>query len=261
MRRTALRCGAGTACVIAGQSHTWALGSPRVHPDGGVGIVPHPDDERFVCLAGPEERDPQYFNEVVALSKVHPIALAWRGNQHYASFMFATTPAFDFALASRPDLPVDEAVVLVPELALRAYFEPSLDHLAGLLKEMREVAGPGVIVVGTPPPRGNLQRLRQALVREPFFVNITAALGCDVSTIALAPELLHLKMWLVMQDMMRTLAETHGMPFCPCPADALTPKGFLREDLWADDMTHANCAYGALMLRDLAALMVSMRTA
>lgn len=247
---------ARAACVIAGHSHTWALGFPKVHPEGCYGVVPHPDDERFVGLKAPGRPDPQYWNELVKLSNAHPIALSWFGNQHFRDFTFATTPPFDFAVASRPDLPVDDTVVLVPELVVREFYAPSLTELPRLLAEMRATRGPGVVVLEAPPPRENPERVRWQLFDRPYFAELAAALGSDITTIPLAPALLHLKLWQVIQDMVRTLAEAHGVTFLPCPPDAMTSTGFLREDLGSDDFTHGNRAYGAMVLRDLAALLV-----
>jgi hypothetical protein len=244
-------------CVIAGHSHTWALGFPIVHPDGVYGVVPHPDDERFVGLKGPCPPDAQYWTELVKLSKAHPIALSFRGNQHLADFMFASTPAFDFAVASRPDLPVDDTAVLVPELMLREFFAPSLTELAQVLAEMRATGGPGVIVLEAPPARDHLEEQRWQLFTYPYFVQTATALGSDLSTIALAPALLLSKVRQVIQDMVRTIAEAHGATFLPFPAETLTPTGFLRDDLCEPDMGHATRAYGAMVLRDLAALIAN----
>jgi hypothetical protein len=229
------------------------------HPEGIIGIVPIPGDERFLGLAAQRARDEHYWKEMVALSKTHTIALVWRGNQHYAEFMFATEPAFDFAVASRPDLPVDDTLVLVPELSIREYLTTWLTELTQLLEEMRAAAGPGVILLGTPPPRYGLEELRRRMAGEEWYVKTANALGTDISTIALTPEPLHLKMWQVSQDMLRALAEAHGLSFCPHPADSMTPEGFLREEFWGNDATHANRAYGDLVRRDLAAALAASK--
>jgi hypothetical protein len=199
-------------------------------------------------------RDAQYWREAVKLSKTHSIAVMWRGNQHFREFMFAPSQPFDFAVASRPDLQVDETAELVPELAVRQYFAPSLSELTELVPEMRAAGGPGVVLLGPPPPKDDIERQRWQLFERPKFVEMAAALGGDISTLPLAPELLHLKMWQVITDMLRALAETHAVPFVGTPPEAVKPNGFLRDELGAEDLTHANRAYGELVLRDLALL-------
>jgi hypothetical protein len=143
---------------------------------------------------------------------------------------------------------------------VRELFAPSLTELGQVLTEMRATKGPGVLLLEPPPPRDNLEEQRWQLFDYAYFVQAAAALGSDISTIALAPALLHLKMWQVIQDMMRTLAAAHGVAVLPPPAEAVTSTGFLRDDLGAQDLSHANRAYGALVLRDLAAMLASEQT-
>src|SRR5262249_40466046 len=110
--------------------------------------------------------------------------------------------------------------------------------------------GPPGVLLGTPPPKGNKEALRGLLSREPLFAILAERMGANLATAELSPPVLLLKLWLLLQDMMRVLADRFGMRFCSSPADACTAEGYLRDDLWAD-ATHANDDYGALMLRDL----------
>lgn len=236
--------------VIAGHSHSGALGGflePRGH---GMEVVPHPEDARFASL-GSGPRDDRYWDDVVRLASRHHIGIVWGGNQHYSEFLFAPTPRFDVALSTRPDLPVDDTAVLVPELAIRAWGTPSLAGLEALLPRVRAAGGPGAVVLGTPPPKNASERLRQELCAQPEFLALARNAGVDAFNVSLTSPLLLLKLWLVIQDMMRAIAQSFGVPFCPSPKAAATPDGFLREEFWAD-VTHANRAYGALMLRDVA---------
>jgi hypothetical protein len=237
--------------VIAGHSHSEALGVPSGRADGRTELVAHPDDARLACAAGVSPRDERYWEDLARLSVTHAVGIVWRGNQHYANCMFAPTPPFDLAIAARPDLPVDDTAVAVPELTMRAWIAPSLTGLADLLTRIEAAGGPAPAVLGTPPPKNTEDGIREKRSTEPFFVDLAKSAGVDLFTVPLSPPVLHLKLWLLIQDMTGALAESFGVPFCPSPPDARTAQGFLREDLW-HDVTHANRAYGRLMLRDVA---------
>ena len=58
-------------------------------------------------------------------------------------------------------------------------------------------------------------------------------------------------MWCVTQSMMREIAERHGAEFVPTPREAQTPEGFLRQEFWGRDITHANENLGRLVLSRL----------
>ena len=238
------------AAVIAGHSHTLALGVPLCSSDGLTRVVALPGEPRGDGLTGPWPRDDEYWTQVVALSRERTMAICWNGNQHLAGLL-VSRPPFDFALRSRPDLPVDTASLLVPELAVRELLGRSLVALSRLLASILEAGGLPPIVLGTPPPKGNLEWVRRTLGTETHFTQLAEEAGMSLETIELSSPLVWLKSWLVVQRMMEEVAAAFSLRFCPSPADAQTPEGFLREAFWSSDVTHANEAYGMLMRRDI----------
>lgn len=240
------------APVIIGHSHVRALGVPAGPKDDvNVRLSALPRDSRFDCLIASMRRGAPYWDAAVDLAASRPIAICWNGNQHYVGFMFAPRPQLDFALAARPDLPVNEASIIVPELAVREWLASSFGELESLLARIAAAGGPPGVLLGTPPPKGNTEAIRGLLSREPVFAILAERMGENLSTAELSPPILLLKLWLLLQEMMRALADRFGMRFCPSPGDASNAEGYLRDDLWAD-ATHANGDYGPLMLRDLA---------
>jgi hypothetical protein len=109
------------------------------------------------------------------------------------------------------------------------------------------------VICGTPPPKGNDERLRALLANEPYFVSIALAMKAGLQDVELSPRLLRLKLWLVLQEMLEDVARTHSVPFLPVSASAQTGDGFLAEEYWGGDATHANEAYGRVMRDHLAA--------
>ena len=118
-----------------------------------------------------------------------------------------------------------------------------------LLAAIRKEEPRKLCVLGTPPPKKDSEALRRKLEREPFFLDWAAAIGQDVATIKITEPLVRLKLWHLLQDMFRAEAQKVGAVFVPVPAETLDDEGYLKPEYSADDVTHANEAYGALMLK------------
>jgi hypothetical protein len=184
------------------------------------------------------------------LAATRRVALCFQGNQHIAHFVFLEK-RFDFALASHPGLVVDLGVELVPELQVREVFQPSMSHMEILLTQLLNAGGPPPIVLGTPPPRADSNAIRLGMqVHAEFFTKLASDLGLDSEKAQLAPPFLLLKLWTLLQQMMRETADRLAVEFWPVSALAMTDEGYLRREYWGEDATHANAAYGALMLDD-----------
>ena len=173
--------------------------------------------------------------------------------------MFLEKP-FDFALASHPGLVVDQGVELVPELQVREVFQPSMSHLEIVLTRMLDTGGPRPIVLGTPPPKADNEAIRRGMqVHADFFTKLASDLGLDPEKAQLAPACLRLKLWWLLQQMMRETAERLAVEFWPVSASAMTEEGYLRPEYWGEDATHANAAYGALMLDEYEKRLFALR--
>jgi hypothetical protein len=234
--------------VIAGHSHTVALGVPISSPDGLTDFVALSGEPRATGLTGAFPRTDEYWADMVALTKVRTVAISWNGNQHLAGLLVAQP--FDFALRSRPDLPV-APITIVPELAVRELLGQSHVTLTRVLEGAARAGGRPPIILGTPPPKGDAAWVRRRLSSEVHFVQLAEQAGVSLETIELSTPQVWLKSWLVIQELLREIAGAFSLRFCPSPPDAQTADGFLREEYWSDDVTHANAAYGMLMRRDL----------
>jgi hypothetical protein len=235
--------------VIAGHSHTAALGVPL---DSAMRLVPvaHPR-AAFAILAGPWPRTKAYWRELVRIAHGRMIAVVWMGNQH-ADFIFAPEPLFDLVKSRNTDLPMIEGAVVVPEMLIREYFRPTLTSLHALLQELVDAGAGRIVVVGTPPPKNADHAFRRLLCREESFVNHAREFGIDLATVPLTPSLIQYKLWLVIQDLLEEAGNSIAMPFLAVPDVARDAAGFLREPYWGADATHANAAYGAVLLEHLA---------
>jgi hypothetical protein len=237
--------------VIAGHSNIIALGVP-IHDKMALELQPiSPPHERaeVMGLVGPSVRSPAYWDELVNIASGKTIALCFAGGQHYTDFMFA--PArFDFVPASRPDLPRLD-IPLVPEELVRAHFSIDLALLDTVLERLSKVNDCRLVVLATPPPKqGNEAAI--AMVRcNPSLVAWAKHHGKEVEDIELIDDIILLKMWVTIQDLMREAAERHGARFIEVPSEAQDEVGFLPRPLWQPDLTHANAEYGRIFLEKI----------
>jgi hypothetical protein len=221
-----------------------ALGVQNSAPDEPIAAFPIDiTGGRVLGLAGPSPRSQAYWDAVVQQAEDTTVLLVWNGNQHLSKFLFATEKPFDFYVAGYPELaiyPVD----LIPETQVRDYLARGNGGLKPLLNRLANVPGCEAIVLGTPPPKGNDALVRTFVSREMHFVQIARKMGVSVETIPFTDRLIRWKLWLVIQDLLKETAEAQGCRFLPVPETVMDSEGFLKEELWREDATHANLEYG-----------------
>jgi hypothetical protein len=241
--------------IIAGDSHTFCLGVWPPSEDGSpklIGLVN--GDSRFLGWTGPAPRDARYWTRLSEVAAGRKVVILWHGNQHNASFLFSSSPPFDFFLSGPTGLPVDDGSFILPEAAIKTYFEPSFNELHSILGRL-ETAKPAcqAILCGTPPPKQNEKRLRGYLSHEMHFVQFAKAIQVNLQDVPLTPPRLRFKLWMIVQMMLEDVARSYEIPFVPVPISVQTTDGFLAESYWAEDITHANETYGGVMRDHIAA--------
>lgn len=245
-----------SSILIAGHSHIAALGVQLMSPgyilreiaDGEVPVVG--------LVGGWPREDTTYWDEIATHSADRTVAIFWRGNQHFHHFLIMPTNGFDFMLDCEPDLPIDTTLPIVPEATLIAFMRADMSDLDPIIATIH-AAGGRAVLCGTPPPKADAGFVRERTVREGYFRNVAESRGFDIGEIELAPPLILYKVWKVMQNTLAEVAARNGARFMPVPAELKTADGFLRPDYYAPDATHANAAYGAIMLRELRAFVAS----
>lgn len=248
--------------LIAGDSHIVSFGIPLKSTDGShyvTDLKQHGDGVLGLVGAWPRQFD-VYWAAAQEHAKGRTIAVFWGGNVHLSSYLFAPTPLFDFVPSANPDLPLDETAVIVPEEAIRALFAAPIRQLKGRVEALKSVAAK-VLVPGTPPPKEDDAFIREWLHREPYFERLAAQMGLKPGDVPLSPPLLRLKMWIALQGLLRDMAEETEAVFVPVSAAAQTGPGFLSRSYYANDTTHANLAYGDLMLGELRKMTAPVSTA
>lgn len=245
--------------VLAGHSHMHAIARALASkPDPGESADPAVIGRAHGIaglMGGHHIPVPEFRALLLELARTHDLALSWRGNQHNGDFLIMPGTVLDLLPRGYPDRSVLPGAQLVPESAIRAHFQPSMDELAGLL---REISHPGRrhIVLGSPPPLGDEALVRLRLGREPAFAERARSMGLDAATIGLAPPSVRRKLWFVIQRMMAETAAAHGALFVGHPAASEDAQGMLPATMSGGDITHANERYGRLMLDAMATALI-----
>jgi hypothetical protein len=213
---------------------------------------------RKIGIAGlrGDRSQPVYWSTLLALAKQRTIVICWLGNQH-AHFFFANTGVFDFYCKSRPDDPIIPGAQLVPEEMVRAHFRQTMDDLIALIGDLRAAGAARIVVLGSPATRGEASELRRHFADNPAFISEAKALGFDADTVPLTALSVNVKLWAVVQDVLRETAESHADLFIPSPAETCFDDGTLKIQYWLGDGCHGNYEYGCLALEKIAGAVAS----
>jgi hypothetical protein len=235
--------------VIAGHSHIFAMGAP-VSYNGPIALTP------FECRSGKGyflmeqwtgNRSAAYWDTLVSSNFSRPVILVYNGNQHYGSFLLAANSLWDFV--DETDSHIAPGAIAVSRRRVKAFFDDTVAELRTIIGSLRAAGCRRIVVLGTPPPPGdvdcarNLDAIRQA----PFFQEVARRQHHDLRTVSLTPARILLKMWRTIQDVMQETARERRALFVPVVPEAFDQSGFLREDFHGD-IAHANERYGRLML-------------
>lgn len=166
--------------IIAGDSHIRSFGVPLKSVDKSYYLtnLPHLGPNVF-GLAGEWPRNfEKYWDEIQARANGNVVAVSWHGNYHLMNFLFAPSPLFDVVVSDGPDLPLNEAVDIVPEQVIRTSLSRYHGDFVRRVEALSLVAGE-LVVLGTPPPKEDNEFVRERLKNEPAFVDWAAKMGLD----------------------------------------------------------------------------------
>lgn len=201
-------------------------------------------------LLGAFPRTDEYWEALKREAADSTVVLMWAGNDYNGGFLFEVTPRFDYVRANMPEL--DESAVLVPAAAVEELFYnvPHMRDCEQMLRALHEAPNCRVILMETPPPKGDDAALRTMLAAE--FGAKAEARGFSVENVPLSPPVLRRKLWRSMYDAFRRVALETRTEFLALPAWVFDEGGFLKREYWHSDATHANAAYREAMIADLA---------
>jgi len=182
-------------------------------------------------------------SEIVDLLKASsgPVFSMIGGAAHNSFGILRNGPLMEFIHPRFPDLPVKADAVRVPYEQVRDAISRVAGRWPHLLGAICDVAPGRVVHFDSPPPIGDQTWLTRRLA------NKFKARG--ISKIEVNPPRIRFKLWQVNADLYRDMCQDRGAVFEPSPPEAATASGGLAKPYWLGDATHANEAYGALILK------------
>ena len=166
------------------------------------------------------------------------------GNHHNVVGLVQHPVPFDF-LEPDADMPrTQNGVQNIPYNTMLDFFE---DRVHGKdrvrLSQIRDAARGAVYSLIPPPPKQDeahiLRRHEAAFQSWGIFEN------------GISPAPLRSRLWRLHARVLRASCDELGVCLVPAPKQAVSADGFLQPQYYADDASHANAAYGELVLRQL----------
>jgi hypothetical protein len=139
---------------------------------------------------------------------------------------------------------------MIPRDMLRALFEERLaddDRYEGIVRDRFPRAR--LVHLCAPPPVRALRPPRPGAA-----LSLERRRQLALMAVGGAPADLRLAVWEVQREVLAAAAARRGAAVLDPPPAALTPEGLLADAYWDDDPTHANAAYGRLVLDRILAL-------
>jgi hypothetical protein len=170
------------------------------------------------------------------------VALSVAGTCHNIMGLLQHDTPFDLLA---PDMA--SKTVLVP---FHVMYEQMLDHSRARRNILRfkQVTQARVYHLATPPPKEDEDYIRAKMMRYR---------GIALANAVLNPAPARLRLWQIEMDALSQACTEWGVDFAPVPEAARTSKGYLKPEFYGADATHANAAYGALVLDQLGSFVVA----
>jgi hypothetical protein len=156
---------------------------------------------------------------------------------------------FDF-LVDPNDTPDPDATVRLPHRAMISAFEEQFAK-TDKVRAIIEAANCPAFLLSAPPPKRSSDYILKRFMRPKNRVYR----GKIVEKFGIERAVTRLKLWSLEERFMADWAKSVGMAFLPAPLGAFDRDGFLSEDYYDDDVTHANAGYGALVLEQISMLL------
>ncbi len=241
--------------MLFGDSHSYAIQRAvdrRVIKERPTPVAVH----RLLKVKNGREMGDTSFEDFLAMTgKLSPsdiVLSAIGGNQHAVYSTIQHPLAFTF-FEPASSAPVPDASI-IPYRILESDFSKGIRARDGAsLKALRDATRARVVHVLAPPPkRDNEHILKHHESR--FALDNIVGLG-------VSPPELRMKFWKLQRRILEDVCEEFGIEVLPPPPAALDEEGFLAPEYYASDATHANPAYGELVLVQADELLVATPTA
>ena len=230
--------------VVVGNSHTIALKAASQRD--GIKVYKCVNEEKHRV----ERRADLVFEEAVELVKSSPgriVVSALGGNQHQMYLLEHPDP-FDFYEPGNDEVLADHKII--PYRVMYDHFRKGIVYGANgqqILAIRRVTTGP-MYHLGVPPPKEDEDHIRRRT--EGYFRERIKA-GEPLTKASIRA-----KLWRLQRHVILDFCAKAKIEYVPVPAEAKDFNDFLKREYYAADATHANAAYGELVLEQIATLAV-----
>jgi hypothetical protein len=166
------------------------------------------------------------------------------GNQHAVFSTIKHPDAFDFLMPEEEGVPVAEGATVIP---YRTLFNLFADGIRGgdgkSIEALRKATVARMVHLIAPPPKGDNSFIEK--------YHDTRFAGENIASLGVSQPELRMKFWRLQNRAIRELCAKLGIEVLGPPDDACTADGALAPACYAKDATHANAAYGELVLQQL----------
>lgn len=168
-----------------------------------------------------------------------PVILSLGGNEHNVLSILQLFEKFDFILGEKPELRLQGEVEIYPEAMLRETLRDWMGDTLCALRTFRDASEAPMVQIEPPPPipKAHILAHPGELLPEPKTRG------------KIAPECVRHKMWRVTTRLYRETCAAVGVDYIEVPPQALDADGMLAAPYLGTDATHANAAFGSMMLK------------
>jgi hypothetical protein len=231
---------------VFGESHTHCIAQAlRRHRNNSEIIEVHRMQSRNRPLENGMISLEEAIERITALPEDVPIFLSMLGTYHNIFGLLGHDFDYDF-LVNSGDHPSDGCPFIIPNRVITDLFEKHFDK-SGSVKKLRRAARSEVYLLGTAPPKQSNEFIMTKFMSKTNKVYH----GNNVALSGLNRPDLRLKLWQMEVNRLREWAISESMHFIPPPVEGFNEDGFLSRKYYANDATHANAAYGELVLQQI----------
>ncbi len=248
----AARSATSARILIFGDSHVVAL-QAAVRRRAAEGITSLVDARRMAKVKDGQTRGDTSFDEILDLSeglgRGDLVVSAAGGNQHAIFSTIQHPDRFDFLMPGDDAGRIETGVELIPFRTLHAMFRDVLyNSMKKTVVALNKRSKAEVRFLHAPPPKPDNDFIIQH--HDPRFA------AANIASLGVSAPALRLRFWKLQSLVVEEICGELGAGTVPPPVKACDPEGFLLPHYFANDATHANAAYGDLILDELERLVV-----
>jgi len=226
--------------LIVGQSHTEAIISAQRHLESPIAEIANLNARHRELKVAEKIKMNGYLPDREGRTLV---ASMIGGNFHNTFGLIENVIKFDFPVPGEDDFVLANDRHLITFELMKHYFADVMNR--GFLRSIKEVrdhyAPVRFVHVCSPPPISDSEHI----------ASHPGGVFKDKVRLGVAPSRLRLKFYDLHTSVIADFCENEGIEFLLPPSEAVTDDGFLVKAYWMEDPTHANEAYGLLVLDQL----------